>query len=291
VELRQLEHFVAVADAKHFTRAAEDLSISQSGLSASIRALERELRASLFRRNTRRVELTDAGRALLGECRRTLASAAAAREAVAATQGLLRGTLTVGAEQCVGALDVPKLLSAFRSEHPGVEIRFRQGGTATLLEELHGGQLDVAAVATSAQSVPGLRLFPVASEPMQLLCPREHPFASRGVLTLEEIGAETLVDFQAGWGARRISDQGFAAAGCDHRTTLEVGDVHTLLDLVRAGIGLALVPAPVARKKEAAELVAVAVKDDALADWQISLAVPEAASTLAAEAFLQVAAA
>src|SRR5664279_4983916 len=98
MELRQLEHFVAVAQARHFTRAAEDLSISQSGLSASVRALERELHTTLFVRNTRRVELTDAGRALLAESHRTLASAAAGRDAVAAVNGLLRGTLSVGAE-------------------------------------------------------------------------------------------------------------------------------------------------------------------------------------------------
>jgi len=72
MELRHLEHFVAVAEQKHFTRAAEAMSISQSGLSASIRALERELHASLFVRNTRSVELTEAGRALLCEGRRRL---------------------------------------------------------------------------------------------------------------------------------------------------------------------------------------------------------------------------
>ncbi len=99
MELRHLEHFIAVAEQKHFTRAAEAMSISQSGLSASIRALERELHASLFVRNTRSVELTEAGRALLCEGRRALAAAEAAKDAVAAVQGLLRGHLTVGLEQ------------------------------------------------------------------------------------------------------------------------------------------------------------------------------------------------
>jgi DNA-binding transcriptional LysR family regulator len=91
------------------------MSISQSGLSASIRALERELQAALFVRNTRSVELTEAGRALLCEGRRTLAAAEAAKDAVAAVQGLIRGHLTVGLEQCLGVVDVPALLAKFRS--------------------------------------------------------------------------------------------------------------------------------------------------------------------------------
>ncbi|MYS56302.1 LysR family transcriptional regulator, partial [Streptomyces sp. SID6013] len=96
MELRHLQHFVAVAEDQHFTRAAERLLVSQSGLSASIRALERELRAPLFVRTTRRVTLTEAGRALLGEAQRILAQVRSAHEAVAAVQGVLRGTLSLG---------------------------------------------------------------------------------------------------------------------------------------------------------------------------------------------------
>ena len=95
MELRQLEHFVTVAQERHFTRAAELLQISQSGLSASIRALETELETPLFVRSTRRVELTEAGRALLTESHRTLASVAAAHDAVAARpvwQGLRKAS-------------------------------------------------------------------------------------------------------------------------------------------------------------------------------------------------------
>lgn len=101
MELRQLEHFVAVAEEQHFTRAAERLAVSQSGLSASVRALEHELRTPLFSRTTRSVRLTEAGHALLVEAERTLAGARAARDAVDAVRGLLRGTLSVGVEQCV----------------------------------------------------------------------------------------------------------------------------------------------------------------------------------------------
>jgi hypothetical protein len=129
VELRQLEHFVVTAEERHFTRAARRLHIVQSGLSASIRALERELGAPLFVRSTRRVELTEAGRALLGEARRTLAAAQAARDAVADVQGLLRGRLAVGTMQILPpAVDLLGTLGRFHAQHPDVELRLRQSG-------------------------------------------------------------------------------------------------------------------------------------------------------------------
>src|SRR5437868_13472950 len=103
MELRQLEYFVAVAEERHFTRAASRMHVAQSGLSASIGSLERELGARLFVRNTRSVELTDEGRALLTEARHTLAGVAAAKDAVAAVHGLLRGTLAGRTVQCSGA--------------------------------------------------------------------------------------------------------------------------------------------------------------------------------------------
>lgn len=128
-ELRQLEHFVVVAEEQHFTRAAELLHISQSGLSASVRALESELGSELFLRSTRRVELTQAGEAFLGEAVRTIAAAAAARHTVEAVRGVLRGTVSVGTEQCLGVLNLPQELVDFRLQHPDVEVRHSGPGT------------------------------------------------------------------------------------------------------------------------------------------------------------------
>jgi DNA-binding transcriptional LysR family regulator len=92
LELRQLAHFLAVAEAGHFTRAAARVHLTQSSLSSSVRALERELGSDLFVRSTRRVELTEAGRALLPAARRTVAAAEDGRDAVAGVRGLVRGS-------------------------------------------------------------------------------------------------------------------------------------------------------------------------------------------------------
>jgi DNA-binding transcriptional LysR family regulator len=273
VELRHLEYFVAVAEEEHFTRAAERLHVAQSGLSASIRSLERELGAPLFVRSTRRVALTEAGRALLAEARRTLASVAAARSAVAAVQGLLRGTVSIGTEQCLAAIDLPTILARFRTVHPGVEIRLRQAGSSGLVEEVRTGGLDLAFVALSGSRAPaGVGLTPLATEPMMLVCHPDHPLATHEAVDWPQLQDEVFVDFHSDWGARQITDRAFGAAGLERKVALEVNDVHSLLDFVAGDLGVALVPRPIAYKKNK-KVRAVPLRATAPA-WVVSVAVP-----------------
>ncbi|MCA1218388.1 LysR family transcriptional regulator [Streptomyces sp. 8L] len=279
MELRHLEYFVAVAEERHFTRAAERLMVSQSGLSASVRALERELGARLFIRSTRRVELTEAGRALFVEASRALASVRSAKEAVAAVQGLLRGTLAVGAEQCIAGVDVPSLLARFRAEHPGVEIRLRQAGSAALAADVAEGRLDLAFVALSHAVPDGIRLLPLSRDRMVLLCHPGHRLAGSGPVRWAALGGETFVDFHTDWAARRRTDQAFAEARTERRVALEVNDVHSLLELVGHGLGVAVVPRPVARKPQAAGLRTVEFTEADVCAWEVSAAVPDDRST------------
>jgi DNA-binding transcriptional LysR family regulator len=274
MELRHLEYFVAVAEERHFTRAAQRLMISQSGLSASVRALEHELDAALFVRSTRSVELTAAGRALLDEATRALASVRAAREAVAAVQGLMRGSLAIGMEQCIAGVDVPALLARFRSQHPGVEVRLRQAGSVALLQDVTTGRLDLAFTALGGEAPEGVRLMPLTRVPMVVLCHPGHPLAEAGPVGWEKLGGEAFVDFHPDWGARGLTDRAFAAAGVHRRVALEVNDVHALIDLVRHGLGIAVVPRPIARKPQAAELCVLDLvgADDHL--WEVSAALP-----------------
>ena len=118
MELRQLAHFVAVAEELHFTRAAARVHVVQSSLSASIHALEREMGAPLFVRDSRHVMLTQAGRALLPAARRALAAADEGRDAVAGIRGVLRGQLHVGAIQTLAVIDLPALLAGFAAPTP-----------------------------------------------------------------------------------------------------------------------------------------------------------------------------
>jgi DNA-binding transcriptional LysR family regulator len=281
MELRHLRHFVAVAEDQHFTRAAERLMVSQSGLSASVRALERELRAPLFVRTTRRVTLTEAGRALLAEAERILAQVRAAHEAVAAVQGVLRGTLALGTEQCIAGVHVAGLLAAFRRRHPDVEIRLRQTGTGTLVEEVTAGRLDLAFAYRTEGDTDQLRTVALAGEPMTLLCHPGHPLARAVAATAEELAGEVFVDFHPDWGPRRATDAAFAACGVRRTVALEVNDVHSLLDLVGENLGVAAVPAHFRHKRPSLTALPVKGTEETVYGTVALLPPPEATSPAA----------
>ncbi|GGJ30016.1 LysR substrate-binding domain-containing protein [Streptomyces brasiliensis] len=286
MELRHLQHFVAVAEDQHFTRAAERLMVSQSGLSASIRALERELRAPLFVRTTRRVTLTEAGRALLAEAERILAQVRTAHEAVAAVQGVLRGTLALGTEQCIAGVHVAGLLAAFRRRHPDVEIRLRQEGSGALAEEVAAGRLDLAFAYRTQDDTDQLRSVALTSEPATVLCHPDHPLAAAGAaLTPQDVAGEVFVDFHPDWGPRRTTDAAFAAAGVRRTVALEVNDVHSLLDLIDENLGIAAVPRHFRHKRPS--LTALPLKGMGEAEYEtVALLPPERSTSPAARALI-----
>ena len=244
MELRHLEHFVAVAEERNFTRAARRLHLVQSALSVSIRSLERELHTALFERTTREVKLTDAGRVLLPEARRTLDAAASAQAAVFGAQAGLRGTLRLGMMQVIGVVDPGSLIARFHRERPLVDIRPRTapGGSAAMISDVRRGALDAAFVAVSGLDQPGLTVTTLASEPVLLGCPQDHPLARRAAVPVSELADEPFVDFTPGWGTRTVADQLFAKAGIERSIGIEVPDGSIHASLVRAGLGLAILP-------------------------------------------------
>lgn len=254
MELRQLTYFVAVAEECHFTRAAKRLHVAQSGLSASVRALERELGAELFVRNTRQVRLTPAGTALLTEARRTLAASDACSAAVAAVQGLLRGTLAIGSLQCLHVVHLPGVLAGFVADHPGLDVELRQGGSGELTSLVAQGKLDVAFVSRPAVHPDEVAVTSLATEPLVLACAPGHPLARAGRVVPGTLTGERFVDFAPDWGTRDLVD---SVVGPRH-VALEVTDVHSLLDLVACGLGVALVPQSFSVKTERVRFIGLA---------------------------------
>ena len=224
MEIRQIKHFVAVAEERQFTRAARRVHIVQSALSTSIRSLEEELQAMLFLRSTRTVQLTAAGRALYPKARKILEMSEEARDTVAAIQGLERGKLTIGIIQSLTPfVDLASLLGEFRRRYPGVEISLQQASASRLLEGVRTRELDLAFVswATPWRGVAGLE---IANEPFVVACAPTHVLARRKQVTLAELADETFIDFQADWGTRLMVDRAFEEAGI---VTMRPSDVPT----------------------------------------------------------------
>ncbi|MFK3983633.1 LysR family transcriptional regulator [Micromonospora sp. NPDC050397] len=245
MELRHLATFTAVAEEGSFTRAAERLRVVQSAVSAAVRNLERELGVPLFERTTHRVELTDAGRLLLPEARRTLAAAEGAREVVDQLRGGLRGTVRLGMMQSqrASSVSVARLLATFRAEHPGVDVELRVGASGEHAADLRSGRLDLAYLALPAGSAAGLTLVPLEAEPMPLVCPPEHPLADRSEVELVDLADEAFVDTPLDWGNRIATDRAFAAAEVRRTVRYEVGDLGSVLDFVQYRLAVAIMPA------------------------------------------------
>jgi DNA-binding transcriptional LysR family regulator len=283
VEFRQLEHFVAVAEEGHFTRAAMRCRISQSALSTSIRSLERELGSPLFVRTTRKVALTDAGRVLLDEARRTLVAAASARDSVQAIQGLLRGSLAVGGPATPGLLDQAALFARFRDLHPAVDIRYVRDSSMALLPQIADSRLDVVLVALPSQLPEQLLAIPLITKPIVLACALDHPLAGRKRVTVKSLGDQDFVGPVPGAIGLEAVDRVFAGVGKRRRVTFEVNDVSAILDFVAHGLGVALLPESVAASQpdvRAIRLVGPAVT------WTFAAVVSRDRATPAARAFL-----
>lgn len=242
MELRQLQHFIAVAEERQFTRAAHRVNIVQSALSTSIRILEKELNAPLFVRSTREVRLTTAGEVFLDKARLALEAIREARSAVAAVQGLKRGTLKIGTVQSLPAfLDLPSLLARFHERHPGIEIRLIQGSSTSLAERTRAGTID-AAFFPIGMSPTDLETTMIACDELVIACPRGHPLEGRSAVTIQELHDCPFVEFESGWGTRSLVDSRFGDASFSRRIAFEVSDLDTMLKLVRLGLGIALLP-------------------------------------------------
>jgi len=281
MELRQMEYLVAVAEEGHFTRAAALCGVTQSGLSAAIRNLERELGADLFLRTTRHVALTDAGRALLPFAQRMLAQAAAGRDAVVRASHQLSGRLRLGAEQCLGVVDVAPLIERFRLLYPLVDVQFTQAGSRELTAQVRAGELDVAFVAAT-EHLGALRRLELGRRPVVLLTHATDPLAAATEVAWEALVDRDFVDFREQWAIRRLADDAFASRHLERRVRMSVDDVHTLLDFVQRGLGVAVVPQHVAAKPQAAGLAVVDLPARDAPEWVVAaIASPTAEPTAA----------
>ncbi len=242
MELRQLRHFLALVEERSVTGAAKRELIVQSGLSNSIQALERELGTPLYVRGTRPVRLTAAGEALVGAARRTLASAAQAEQAVQHTRDVLIGTLRIGILLSAQHL-VPfaSYLGEFVRDHPGIDLRLQYAPALTMIAMVESGELDCV-IGPAVSQIPGVRMTPLAREPMRLVCRSDHRLADQAEVNLGQLGDERFVEVPPGWTARLMSDAAFAGEGIPRRIACEVGDWELFLELVSAGVGIGFAP-------------------------------------------------
>ncbi|MEZ3181843.1 LysR family transcriptional regulator [Streptomyces pimonensis] len=246
MDLRQLEYFVAVSEEQNFTRAAERVHISQSGVSAQIRQLERELGAELFDRSARTVTLTAAGKAALEHARAALAAAGAVGRAVGEVTGLVRGQLTVGMVTGCTLTPLFDALAAFHRAHPGVEISLLEDSSDRLADGVRTGAVDLALIGAATATPDGLEALTIISERLVVAVPVGHPLAEQKRVTLCDLVAHPIVCMPPGTGLRTVFDQACAAQNLRPTIALQVSAADAIAELAARGLAVAVLSASMA---------------------------------------------
>jgi DNA-binding transcriptional LysR family regulator len=247
VRYRRLGYFVAVAEELSFTRAAERLHMAQPPLSQQIALLEKELGATLFDRSRRTIRLTAAGAALLPEARRLLADLDETTRMVRRVAEGAIGRLTVGFVPSAINGALPGLLRTFRTDHPAVDLTLREMAPDALLRAVHDRRLDLAMLYLPIGE-PDLAVHPLAAEDLLLALPDDHPAADAETVALADVAGQPFVlpEQHDVPGLHAAVTALFADAGITPLVAQRgVWLMQTVLGLVAAGIGLAVVPSSV----------------------------------------------
>ena len=242
MNLSYMRYFVELAHVQHYTRAAQNLNITQPSLSHAIAQLEDELGVRLFEKNGRNTELTAFGREFLGCAERTLGTLDAGVEAIqksAAGDGVIR----LGLIRPLGMEFVPRLAADYLKKcgNRDVSFTFHTGTTGQLLDDLTAGRYDMVFCSRPPETM-GLTAVPVGRQDLVLITPADHPLADRDSVTLEDTLEYGHIYFSKGSGMRDLVDEMFDRLGQTPKIVCETEEDEVIAGLVAAGFGIAVVP-------------------------------------------------
>ena len=236
----QLRAYVQLVEQRSFTRAASASHLSQPAFSALIRALEAEVGAQLFDRNTRRVDLTAEGRDFYDGAQRVLSEIEAALDRVRERVALSRGRVALALLPSLAAGWLPDALASFHTEHPNIELDVFDVLSAHCIDHVRSGRVDMAIAATRVDT-PELTAEPFLTDAFFLVAQREHPLLSKPRLRPRDLLPFDFVNLSHNSSVRQYLDA--ALLPLKVRALLEVDQLATVMGMVRAGMGISVVPA------------------------------------------------
>jgi LysR family hydrogen peroxide-inducible transcriptional activator len=239
--LQQLRFLAALADERHFGRAAEVCAVTQSTLSAGIKELEERLGVSLVERTRRHVLLTPLGQDIVGRGRRLLRDAEDLAEAAKAGQEPLSGPLRLGVIPTIGTYFIPPALRGLARKFPKLRLYLREEQTAALLEKLEKGQLDLTLIALPYE-VGELETMALGPDRIVVALPKGHPLAAAKRIDPAALAGEELLLMEDGHCLRSHALQACRLAGPDRNEVFQGTSLRTLLHMAAGGIGITLMP-------------------------------------------------
>jgi LysR family hydrogen peroxide-inducible transcriptional activator len=241
MNLRDLQYLIAVAEHRHFRKAAEACFVSQPTLSGQLKKLEETLKVRLFERDSRNVLLTDAGEAIAYQARRVIAEVSQLTEIAAGFNKPMSGRIKLGLIPTIAPYLCPHIMPALSRRYPDLELLLVEAQTSVLLEGLEAGDLDVLVLA----EVDGLGRFtsePLYEEPLVLATPKDHPLARRRNITLDDLDGQQVLLLSDGHCLRKDAMDICFSAGAVEDKHFQATSLETLRHMVGAGTGITLIP-------------------------------------------------
>ena len=239
--LRQLRHFLSLAERCHFSRAAEACLVTQSSLSASIKELETVLGATLFERTKRSVMLTPLGREMVGLAKEVVARVDDLTDLAGAAGAPLAGDLRMGVIPTIGPFLLPRVLPRLRRDYPELRLYLREEQTGSLLRQLAGGALDLVLMALPYKAEK-VETFEVADDSFLAVFPRGHGMGAFETMTPTRLGRDALLVLEEG---NCLTDQILAMGKFGERVRggrFQATSLHTLVQMVDNGLGVTVLP-------------------------------------------------
>ncbi len=285
----RLRAFHAVARSGGFSRAARRLHRSQPAVSQAVRALEEDVGEPLFERLGRRVRLTRAGEILLEQTEVAFAALDVARDRLQALSGLEQGELVIGTSDTNACYVLPPVLAAYRSRHPGIELRISNRPSPETEAQVLAREVDLGFVTLSGPD-PRLVAEPLAEREDVAIFPADHPLAGRRRIRVETLADQPLVLLDRGARTRSWVEDRLRDASADFRVAMELASIEVVKRLVALGFGVSVVPAIAVSDELARGELAAARLQGAGPRRQLGIVVPRRGRlSRAAAAFLEVA--
>ena len=272
MEIRQLKAFMAIADARTFTAAAQRIHYTQAALSMQIKQLEREVGVPLFTRMPRRVVLTEAGERLMARAQHILREHDAALAELAELAGAERGRLRLGsASGMVSADSLPAILKRLKKAHPHAEVSVTSGTSEELVKKILAGETDAAFVSLPVQA-RNVETELLSQDQLVAIASPRHPMAAQRVVSAFALAGEKLILGERGGNTRRLIDEFFAEAGLKPTVAMELSRQAAIKNMVAADMGVGIVPLSVVREEvERGKLVRWWI-EGARINWEMGLA-------------------
>jgi LysR family transcriptional regulator, carnitine catabolism transcriptional activator len=253
VTIRQLKAFTAIAQEQSITRAAEKLHLTPSAISMLIRSLESELAVRLFERTTRKLELTDNGKAFLPTAEKVFSLLNDAIENIRESEASRAGSFKVATSPLLASEVMPQVIASFKARFPSIEVSLIDvpvDAIADAVRQRHADFGICTAPDQDSSTLIDLAIEPVYKDKLMLAVPKDHLFAK-----------ENLIMLKVGSGLRRLAEQGLAASKTSVKPAYEVGHVATAVGMVEAGLGLAPLPSYTLARSTTKTFTAVALAD------------------------------